>query len=115
MNAEFGASQPMGYAILALFSNNTVDGYHLRKYFNFTRYFAADGQLMGNNKIQGKRIGRWRVKNNKLCERFGEQKETCREIVKEGDKIKKYTTTRNGDRVVAIVYKRFRYGNPENF
>ena len=101
--------------ILALFSNNTVDGEHVRQHFHFTRFYAADGRLFGRNDSQGKRVGRWRVTGNKLCERFGKQFETCREIVKEGNTIKKYAITRSGDRVVANVYKRFRYGNPENF
>jgi hypothetical protein len=99
--------------ILTLFRNNTVDGRHLRKYFTFTRYFAADGRLIGRNERKGIRIGRWRVTKNTLCEKFN-NKESCREIVKEGSTIKKYTTTRSGDRVVAIIYKRFRFGNPEN-
>jgi len=101
--------------ILTLFSDNTVDGRHLRKNFTFTRYFAADGRLIGFNDHKGKRTGHWRVEKKMLCEQFDEQQESCREIVKEGNTIKKYATTRKGDRVVAIIYKRFRYGNPENF
>ena len=105
-----------GHEILTLFSNNTVDGYHVRKNFSFTRYFAADGRLIDtNSKNKGKHSGRWRVAGKSLCEKFEGQSEACREIVKENDIIKKYATTRKGNRVVAIVYKRFRYGNPENY
>lgn len=104
-----------GQDILTLFSNNTVDGHHVRKNFTFTRYFAADGRLLEKNTKKGARAGRWRVKGKTLCERFENQRESCREIVKEDNTIKKYTTTGKGERVVAIVYKRFRYGNPENF
>lgn len=101
--------------ILMLFSNNTVNGRHLRKDFNFVRYYSGDGRLIGVNNLNGKRKGHWRVAGTTLCEQFDKQWETCHDIVKEDDTIKKYATTRSGDRVVVVVYKRFRYGNPENF
>ena len=99
--------------ILTLFSNNTVEGHHVRKNFTFTRYFAPDGRMADISTKKGKRAGRWRVSKDLLCENFKNQQENCREIVKEGDTITKYTTNRKGNKVVAIVYKRFRYGNPE--
>lgn len=100
--------------ILTLFRNNTVDAYHVRQNYTFTRYYATDNRMVERSTKKGKREGRWRVTKNTLCEQFANQREFCWEIVKEGNTITKYITNRNGDRVVSIVYKRFRYGNPED-
>ena len=99
--------------ILTLFNNNTVDGHHVRKNFTFTRYFAPNNRLVEIRARSGKRVGRWRVIDDDRCEQFAGQQESCREIVNEGNTITKYATDRKGNRVVAIVYKRFRYSNPE--
>lgn len=99
--------------ILTLFRNNTVDAYHVRRNFTFTRYYAANNTMVEKSAKRGIRHGRWRVTKNSLCEQF-EKREYCAEIVKEGKTITKFIINRKGDRVVSIVYKRFRYGNPEN-
>jgi hypothetical protein len=99
--------------ILTLFRNNTVDAYHVRQNFTFTRYYALDNQMVEKSAKKGIRQGHWRVINNTLCEQFDKQ-EYCAEIVKEGKTITKFVINRKGDRVVSIVYKQFRYGNPEN-
>ena len=99
--------------ILNLFRNNTVDAYHVRRNFTFTRYYAADNRMVEKSAKKGIRQGHWRVNNNTLCEQF-DKREYCAEIVKDGKTITKFIINRKGDRVVSIVYKRFRYGNPEN-
>jgi hypothetical protein len=99
--------------ILTLFKNNTVDGYHVRRNFTFTRYYAADNRMVEKSTNKGIRQGRWRVSNNSLCEQF-DKREYCAEIIKKGKTITKFVINQKGKRVVSIVYKRFRYGNPEN-
>ena len=100
--------------ILTLFRNNTVEAYHVRQNFSFTRYYAADNRMVERSTKQGKRKGWWRVTKNTLCEQFENKREFCWDIVKKGNTITKYITNRKGDKVVSIVYKRFRYGNPED-
>lgn len=99
--------------ILTLFRNNTVEAYHVRRNYSFTRYYGTNNRMVERSTKQGKRKGHWRVNNDSLCEQYEKKREYCAEIVKEGKTITKYVTNRKGDRVVSIVYKRFRYGNPE--
>lgn len=75
---------------LVLFSGKTVRGYHERKEFEFTRYFAADGSLIAINDRKGERHGTWSVTSDGLCVDLGKG-DRCRKIIKDGEKILKYT------------------------
>lgn len=94
--------------ITAIYSEKTVNGYHHKRDFSFTRYFASDGTIIGVSDKKGKRKGKWKAQTNKLCLQWNGGKDRCRKIEKDGDVMRQFDKKGNKN---TVTYKTFVDGN----
>ncbi|TNF98567.1 MAG: hypothetical protein EP297_07685 [Gammaproteobacteria bacterium] len=90
--------------IISAFSGKTVEGYHIKKSFSFTRYYDPDGTLEAVSKKKGVRVGQWSAVEGMLCEDFGRKK--CRRVVEQGEAVKKF----GADGILSVTYNKFMLG-----
>ncbi len=67
--------------ITAQISGNTVQG-SMADGSRYTEFYSADGTIRGNGYT-----GNWRVNNNQMCFKYGEDPENCWSVEIEGDKV----------------------------
>ncbi len=60
-------------SIQKAFTNNTVTGFYNMSRRMFRRYYYEDGRLIEFTMENGVRKGRWRIKDDKVCERFDDE------------------------------------------
>lgn len=98
--------------VTALFSGRTVESVldSSSKRVSLT-YYNPNGQARQLQNGQ-KRGGAWRVNNDgRMCLKFGEERERCRIIVKEGETYGKYVVKKSGQHQRVLTYTSFLQGN----
>lgn len=100
-----------GDEIKGLYNDRTAIGYHKRLKYSIKRYFAPNGMLLSYDNKYGKRIGKWWVKNNKLCIVLKKGVTYCNKIHSKDMAIVKVKDTRKENDAVMIKYNKFIDGN----
>jgi len=82
-----GSAAAMGHAMLAgdqiqqQIGGNTVQG-SMADGSRYTEFYAADGTIRGNGYT-----GSWRVNDNQMCFKYGEDSENCWSVEINGDQV----------------------------
>ena len=80
-NAAAGYSMSTGDQIQQMIGGNTVQGSMLDG-SRYTEFYAADGTIRGNGYT-----GSWRVNENQMCFKYGEDPENCWSVEIKGDQV----------------------------
>lgn len=98
-------------SVKALFSGYTVESKLDSSGRVSQTYYNPDGRL---RQLQdgAKRDGAWKVRDDgRICLQFGNEREKCRIIVKEGETYVKYLVKKNNMHERVLSYTAFRKGN----
>ena len=97
--------------VTALFSGRTVESVLDSNNRVSLTYYNPNGQTSQLQSGQ-KRSGAWRVDDGgRICLKFGEEREKCRIIVKEGAVYAKYVVKKSGQHERVLTYTSFTEGN----
>jgi len=101
--------------IRKLYSNQTINSYHLIKDFDISVYFNPNGQFYG---IKDDSIfqGKWEVTNNgTICMTREGGKTFCRQVHVDNGTYYKVKVKGNGKLKRILEYKSFSEGNTKNY
>lgn len=98
-----GHAKASGEKILEMIGGNTVQGSMLSG-SKYTEYYAEDGMIRGDGYT-----GTWRVVENQMCFKYGEDPEYCWSVEIEGEDVT-WIADGKKDGTGTIVI-----GNPNNF
>jgi len=98
--------------VIKLFVDKTVESVTVVQGRVSVSYYSPDGEVRQQRDGQ-KRNGTWRInKNGRICLAMEGDEESCRIIVREGDKYVKYVVKNDGNHQPVVRYNWFKPGNP---
>lgn len=90
--------------VQTLLNDKTVEGYNVRRDFDFKLYFSPDGKLYSNNPRHGDRVGIWHASTEGLCWQFNSSYVKCARVeLFNGNKYRRYN--QKGNKVRQIYHK----------
>jgi hypothetical protein len=93
--------------IRELFSNKIGIGTHVRREFTFYREFESNGIIVEESADKGRKKGKWRAENNRLCIGWSNNHAKCAKVVHKNGNIVLYGKRGIGNNSIVVTYEKF--------